>query len=183
MCEIFEKIVIDSDQIGEFTSRLADEIADHYGLYDSVTVLTVLKGAKNFSDALRGTGKFEDGKFSFFDIRAESYYDQTVSSGDVKIEMRVPGEALAGKAVLIIEDIYDTGRTLTAIIERLREAGAGDVRVCVMLKRLSEHQKPVDIEFVGAEIDSEAFVIGFGLDYKDDYRDLPYIAAVKKEYH
>lgn len=108
-------------------------------------------------------------------LKASSYGDNTSSSGIIDLPWGIP-KAVAGKEILLVDDILDTGRTLQTLQEQLLEAGALCVRTCVLLRKESSKEKPAD--FVGFEI-PDKFVVGYGLDLAGFYRNLPHIGIPK----
>ena len=110
-------------------------------------------------------------------IKASSYGEATTSSGTLSLPWGIP-EGIAGKDLLLVDDILDTGLTLRILRERLMENGARSVRSCVLLRKESYVQLSTD--YVGFEI-PEKFVVGYGLDYAGFYRNLPYIGILNQE--
>ena len=113
-------------------------------------------------------------------VRASSYGNESRSSGSVSIQSDIDEDAIKDSNILFIEDILDSGHTMKALVERFERAGAANVDVCVLLDKPSRREVMVDVRFVGAEIDNY-FVVGFGLDYGEHYRNLPYVGILKKE--
>ncbi len=178
---ITERIILSNEQIISCVQAMAEDIADCYHPGGAV-VVTVLEGARIFSNALRETGKLDPGLFTFCNIKASSYHNCTTTSGQVKLDMTGLSELVRGKNVLIVDDIYDTGNTLSAITEQIEKMSPASIKICVLLRRLTPHKKMMNIDFIGRDIDTEDFLIGFGLDYKGSLRKLPYIATVKEEF-
>lgn len=110
-------------------------------------------------------------------IKASSYGEATTSSGTLSLPWGIP-EGIAGKDLLLVDDILDTGLTLRILKERLMENGARSVRSCVLLRKESYVQLSTD--YVGFEI-PDKFVVGYGLDYVGFYRNLPYIGILNQE--
>lgn len=110
-------------------------------------------------------------------IKASSYGETTTSSGTLSLPWGIP-EEIAGKDLLLVDDILDTGLTLRILRERLMENGARSVRSCVLLRKESSIQLSTD--YVGFEI-PDKFVVGYGLDYAGFYRNLPYIGILNQE--
>ena len=112
-------------------------------------------------------------------ISVSSYHGGTESSGVVTFHQSALPD-LKGKHVILLDDILDTGRTLEAIRNRfVKEAGAASVRLCVLLDKKKERPCKVNADYVGFQIGDE-FVVGYGLDYKGQYRNLPYIGVLKE---
>ena len=109
-------------------------------------------------------------------IQVSSYGDDTKSSGKIKI-MKDLDKPITDKDVLIIEDILDSGTTLYRLIDYLREGRPASLKVCTLLDKPARREYPVDVDYNGFEIEDE-FVIGFGLDYAQRYRNLPYIGIL-----
>ena len=110
-------------------------------------------------------------------MSVSSYGDGTSSSGIVKI-MKDLDESLEGKDVLIVEDIVDSGRTLSYLMDMLGKRNPRSMRLCTLLDKPERRVKDVHVDYVGFEIPDE-FVVGFGLDYAQRYRNLPYIGVVE----
>ena len=106
-----------------------------------------------------------------------SYGDDTSSSGVVKI-IKDLDEPLEGKDVLVVEDIIDSGRTLSYLMEILEKRKPNSMRLCTLLDKPDRRVREVHVDHMGFEIPDE-FVVGYGLDYKQRYRNLPYIGVVK----
>ena len=108
-------------------------------------------------------------------MAVSSYGDEYKSSGIVKI-VKDLDEPIADKHVLIVEDIIDSGRTLSCVKKMLSERGATSIKLCTLLDKEEERVSDVGVEYYGFKVGNE-FVIGYGLDYKQYYRNLPYIAV------
>ncbi|MPM70618.1 Hypoxanthine phosphoribosyltransferase [bioreactor metagenome] len=113
-------------------------------------------------------------------LRATSYGSGTVSSGVVEISLAIDEKDLIGADVLVVEDILDSGHTLSNILKYLAGKGAHSVSLCVLLNKPSRRKTEVTIDYEGKQIPDE-FVVGYGLDYNEKYRNLPYIGVLKKE--
>lgn len=110
-------------------------------------------------------------------MSVSSYGDGTASSGVVKIAKDLD-ESLEGKDVLIVEDIIDSGRTLSYLIQILEKRGPKSLKLCTLLDKPERRVKPVTVDYVGFNIPDE-FVVGYGFDYAQKYRNLPYIGVVE----
>lgn len=168
------KVLIEADHIQEKVRELAARItADYRGT--PFTVLGVLKGSVFFLvDLLKSVPIPLQLEF----LRASSYGNETKSSGTVTLG---PFESpLAGRHVLIVDDILDSGRTLATIARAVVESGAASVKTCVLVDK----KKPRAIEHeahYSAFTIPDVFIVGYGLDYAEHYRNLPYIAIVPPE--
>ena len=112
-------------------------------------------------------------------MSVSSYGSSTESSGTVKV-LKDLDERLVGKHVLVVEDIIDTGRTISYLVELLKGKGAADVKLCALLDKPERRVVDVKADYIGFQIPDE-FVVGYGLDYAQRYRNLPYIGIVKFE--
>lgn len=112
-------------------------------------------------------------------MAVSSYGDDTVSSGHIRIGKDL-AEPIEGRHVLVVEDIIDTGKTLSFLMEMLQERKPASLKLCTLLDKPDRRTHPVDVDYVGFEIPDE-FVVGYGLDYAQKYRNLPYIGVVENE--
>ncbi len=110
-------------------------------------------------------------------MQVSSYGDGTKSSGVVRIS-KDTDEGLVGKNTIVVEDIIDSGRTLSYLLKLLKERKPKSLKLCTLLDKPSRRVVDVDVDYVGFQIPDE-FVVGFGLDYAQKYRNLPYIGVVK----
>jgi len=166
------KVLYTAEQIEERVEQLADQIRQDYGDRPLVAVI-VLKGAIFFAtDLLRKlTNPIE---IYFVELKT---YAGTETTGEVKIHYWDEDFDIEGRDVLVIEDILDTGITLDLIIHRIEQLGAHSVRVCCLLEKPARRRVDVQADYVGFIIDDQ-FVVGYGLDYRGKYRNLPYIAEL-----
>jgi hypoxanthine phosphoribosyltransferase len=162
-----------SEQIQTRISELGAEIARDYAGQNPL-LLGVLKGAVIFlSDLMRAI----DLRLGVEFMAISSYGEATRSSGEVKIvkDLDVPIE---GRDILIVEDIVDTGLTLSYLMANLRSRGARSVKLAALLNKQERRIREVQIDYLGFTI-PDAFVVGYGLDFAERYRNLPYIAVIK----
>lgn len=139
-------------------------------------LICVLKGAVILAMDLVRKLK-QEVQFDFVEL--SSYYDGTSSSGQVKITKDVTVD-LEGKNVLVVEDIIDSGRTMHFFLNRLKEKNPKSLKLCSLLDKPERREFDVKVDFLGFEIPDE-FVIGYGLDYAQKYRNLPYIGVLNIE--
>lgn len=171
-----KKILITPESIQKRIAELGVEISEDYRGKELV-VVCILKGAFLFtSDLCRQIDLPQ--KLDFMAV--SSYGDATRSSGIVKIEKDL-SESIQGKHVLIVEDIIDSGLTLSYIVKILQERQPADIKVCVLCNKPSNQQQHVKVDYCGFKLEDE-FVVGYGLDFKGYLRNLPYIGVVKDEY-
>jgi len=169
------EILFSETAIVQAIDRLAAEITAAYGDRE-LTVVSVLKGSCIFaSDLIRRIPIPLELAF----VAAASYRDGTEAQ-QLAVHY-VPGDdEIAGRTLLLVDDILDTGRTLSALCTELRRRGAADVATCVLLDKPSRRAVDFRATFRGFEI-GDTFVVGYGLDYAGRYRNLPYVGALKPE--
>lgn len=168
------EVMIDEDQIQEKISELANKISTDFKGQE-VYFLCVLKGAMIFcSDLMRAVKlPLEVGYVS-----VSSYGDKTESSGDVIYKTPIPDD-IAGKNIIVIEDIVDTGNTLKSLLAKLKnEYSPKSLKVASLLFKPSRNIHPIEIHYLGFKIEDK-FVVGYGLDYAQKYRNLPYVGIMK----
>lgn len=168
------EILFSEEQIRVRVNELAATISADYEADEEVLLIGVLRGAFIFlADLSRRLTISRQIDF----IALSSYEDGARHRGAVRLIMDLRGD-VSGKHVLIVDDIADTGRTLQYLKRNLHTRRAASVRTCVLLRKPSRHEVPVDIDYVGFEI-PDAWVVGYGLDYADGNRSLPYIGIVR----
>lgn len=158
-------------RIAELGKQLTEELKDEQPLL----VVGLLKGGAQFMSQL---GKSLDLDLSMDYMVASSYGSGTVSSGEVKITKDLD-EDVRGRHVLIAEDIVDTGRTLYCLKDYLLKKGALSVKIVTMLDKPARRVVPMEVEYSGFVIEDK-FVVGYGLDFDQKYRNLPYIGVVEE---
>ncbi|MBT1180659.1 hypoxanthine phosphoribosyltransferase [Bifidobacterium sp. CP2] len=165
--------LVSTEEIHAIIDRAAAEASRDYAGKDPLLV-AVLKGAVNtiaaFSQALSIPCQLDFMSLS-------SYGSGTESSGTVTIRQDLSTD-VRGRHILIVEDIVDSGRTLAWLVEELKRRGAASVEIFALLEKPSRHEVKVDVKYKGREIPDE-FVVGFGLDYAEKYRNLDSIAVLK----
>ncbi len=179
MYRMSEKPLISADEIRKRVATLAREIA---AAYDYDILLSALTGAYMFTaDLTRELAKAQGPKATqkrIAFIKASSYGNSTESSG--KLQVRgLDKFDLNGKKILMVDDIADTGTTLLGLTNLLKESGAKEVRTCVLLNKQERREVDIKADFVGFEIENE-FVVGYGLDFAEDYRALPEIWTLQE---
>ena len=164
--------LISADEIHRRVEDLAGQIArDYHGR--PVFFVGVLTGCLIFlADLVRRL----ELPLQIHLVQASSYRGEATRPGDLTLRLDTLPD-LAGRDVLIVDDILDTGRTLGRLVEELRGRGAASVRVCVLLRKLGRQEVAFEPDYTGFEIPN-AFVIGYGLDHNDEHRHLPYIAVL-----
>lgn len=171
--DLLKKILISEEQLKKRIKELGEQIAADYKGKDLV-VIGILKGAILFlSDLIKEI----DLPLVIDFMAVSSYGSSTSSSGVVRI-LKDLDEDIEGKDVLIIEDIVDTGLTLNYLLGNLQARKPNSIKICCCLDKPSRRTAPVKVDYVGFEIEDE-FVVGYGLDYAEKYRNLPYIGVLK----
>lgn len=171
------KVLINEEQIRNRVKELGRQITQDYAGKE-IIMIGILKGAfVFFSDLCRAIPLKTQIDF----LSASSYRNQTVSTGEVQIQ-KLLSCPIAGKDVLIVEDIIDSGRTLSTIKKVMSEEGAQSVRICTLLDKPMRRAPGITlkVDYCGFEVPDE-FVVGYGLDFAEIYRNLPYIGVLKPE--
>lgn len=178
MNQDIEKIMISSEELDKITTRLAAEIDRDYRDSDKrLLMVCILKGSLVFMGDLM---KKLTIPVEIDCMKVSSYGSGTESSGSIHIYLDLIRSDLPDCDILIIEDIIDSGCTLSYLTEYLRLKGAHSVRTCTLLDKPSRRKTDYTPDYVGVEIPDE-FVVGYGLDYAERYRALPYIGILKPE--
>ena len=168
--------MISEEKVDERIRELGRQISEDYA-GKQIHLICVLKGGVFFMCEL---AKRINVPVSMDFMSVSSYGSGTVSSGVVRI-IKDLDEPLEGKDVLIVEDIIDSGRTLAYLIEVLKQRGPKDIRLCTLLDKPERRvKKQVTVDYTCFTIPDE-FVVGYGLDYDQKYRNLPYIGVVEQE--
>lgn len=170
-----ERIIISEDQIFEKVKEIGNQIKEDFEGKNPV-ILGILRGGAIFMcDLIRHINIPLE--IDFFSV--SSYGSSTQSSGVVKIRKDIDTD-IFNRPVIIVEDIVDTGLTLKYIYDYLIKHKPSSVKICALLDKPKAHKTDIKIDYVGFEVGNE-FVVGYGLDYAEKYRNLPYIGILKKE--
>ncbi len=167
------EILIDSEKLQKRIGELAKQIANDYH-DEEVVFCSVLKGAIFFTVDLM---KDYSGNALVDFVRVSSYEGEN-STGKIDLKIPLQEKNIKDKNIVIVEDIVDTGRTLDYLVEYVKSFAPKSVKTCVLLDKPSRRVVPFEADYVGFTIE-DLFVIGFGLDYDEKYRNLPYIAYIK----
>lgn len=175
MNDDFSKILITEDEIESSVRRMAAEISrDYEG--KNLVLLGILKGSVVFMGDLMKRVTIPV-QIDF--MKVSSYGSGTVSKGLVDIILDIRRKDLGSCDILIVEDIIDSGKTLSYLSKYLLDKGAKSVRTCTMLDKPSRREVDFTPDYVGRRIPDE-FVVGYGLDYDEKYRALPFVAVLKR---
>ncbi len=165
--------LIPEDELREGIKKVAEKINRDYGDQE-VHLVCVLKGGVYFLTEL---SKYLNMKVSIDFMSVSSYGSSTVSSGVVKI-IKDLDEPIKDKNVIVVEDIVDTGNTLSYLISLLKDREPASIKLCTMLDKPSRREKDIEADYTAFTI-PDKFVLGFGLDFDQKYRNLPYIGVVE----
>lgn len=169
------EILIDEAAIAAKVRELGGRIAADYAGRDLVLV-SILKGALPFlADLMRQVRL----PLALDFLEVSSYGRETESSGVVRI-LKDLANPIAGRDVLVVEDVLDTGQTLAFVLEHLRAQQPASVRICTLLDKPARRVVPITVDYCGFAI-PDKFVVGYGLDYAERYRNLPFIGVLKPE--
>lgn len=165
------KVLIEEEKIQKRVEEIAKEIEKDYE-GKNITLICILKGSTFFTvDLARKINK--NVKIEF--IQVSSYGSNTISFNiELKLDLK---ESIEGKDVIIVEDIIDTGRTLSYLIEHLKTRNPNSLKLCTLLDKPERRNYDVKVDYVGFEI-PDKFVVGYGLDYDEKYRNLPYVGYI-----
>jgi hypoxanthine phosphoribosyltransferase len=167
------EVLITTDQLQNRIAQLGAEIARDYAGKNPL-LIGVLKGACTFlSDLMRAA----DIQLGIEFMAISSYGASMRTSGEVRI-LKDLDVAIEGRHILVVEDIVDTGLTLNYLLANLKSRGAASVKLAALLDKFERREKEVPIDYLGFQI-PDKFVVGYGLDYADRYRNLPFIGVVK----
>lgn len=173
-----ERILVSEAELDEITTRLAKEIDADYNREDKHLLLVcILKGSMVFMGDLMKKLK---APLEIDCMKVSSYGSETVSSGNVRIILDIMRNDLDKCDILIVEDIIDSGKTLSYLTSYLAEKGARSIKTVTLLDKPSRRVVEYTPDYVGLEIPDE-FVVGYGLDYAEKYRALPYVGILKSE--
>ncbi|HOE57619.1 MAG TPA: hypoxanthine phosphoribosyltransferase [Bacillota bacterium] len=175
MLNDIRNIMISEEEIAKKVKELGKQLTEEYSGKE-LLIVGILKGCMLFlSDLVREINLPLTMDFMI----VSSYGSTTKSSGVVRIVKDLERE-IEGKDVLIVEDIVDTGLTLSYLIENFKTRNPKSVKVCSLLDKPDRRKAQVDIEYIGFKIPDE-FVVGYGLDYSELYRNLPFVCVLKPE--
>jgi hypoxanthine phosphoribosyltransferase len=167
------KVLLSKEELHDGVTRLADEIAACY--HDRpLTIIGVLTGSiVLLADLIR----LIDVPLRVGVLQASSYRGATTTRGDLVINSGLRLD-VAGRDVLLVDDIFDTGHTLVRVMEKMRDFEPASLRSAVLLRKKARQEVEYDPDFIAFDIPDE-FVVGYGLDFEDMYRNLPYLAALE----
>ena len=171
------KILVPEEEIKEIVGRLGRDITEQYrDIEQPLLVIGLLRGSFIFMADLVRQIKVP---LVIDFLTVSSYGDGTESSGDVKVLLDLD-TSVENRDVLLVEDIVDTGRTFAKVIQMMKKRNPRSLRVCTFLSKPSARVTHVDLDFCGRDI-PHAFAVGYGLDFAQNYRQLPYVGIIEQE--
>jgi hypoxanthine phosphoribosyltransferase len=174
-----ERVIVTEEQIREKIDELARKIAADYAHVPNILLVCILKGAVMFmADFSRALGR--EGQSVELEFIAISSYGQHASSSGVVRILKDLDRDIAGRHVIVVEDIVDSGLTLSWLLKYVASRSAASVEVVALLRKPDAIKVQVPVRYVGFDIPNE-FVVGYGLDFAERYRELPYVGILKPE--
>ena len=176
--EIVDRVLVDKESLAQRVAELGHAISADYEGKDLVLICILKGGVAFLTDLMRQISVPHE-----VDFMAISSYGvgQRESSGAVRLILDLKTD-IAGRDVLIVEDIVDTGQTMDYLLRLFWARGPASLKVCTLLNKPSRRTVEVRLDYVGFDIPDE-FVLGYGLDLDEKYRNLPYVAVLKKKYY
>ncbi len=175
--EVVERVLVDGEQVQRRVAELGQAISNDYQGKDLVLVCVLKGGVAFLTDLMRQITIPHE-----IDFMAISSYGvgQRESTGAVRLLMDLKVD-ITGRDVLIVEDIVDTGQTMDYLLRQFWARNPASLRVCTLLNKPSRRLIEVPLDYVGFDIPDE-FVLGYGLDFDEKYRNLPYVGVLRQEY-
>ena len=170
-------VMISKEEIAEKVAELGDRINKKYKDSEELVLIALIRGSVIFMADIARELKLENVILDFMTV--SSYGNSMTSSRDVKIKKDIE-DSIKGKDVLIVEDLIDTGFTLSKVVEILKIREPKSLSICTLLDKPARREANVDVEFSGFQIPDE-FVVGYGIDYAEKHRELPFIGKVVME--
>ena len=173
-----ERVLVDEKQLDEISTRLAAEIdRDYKNTGRPLVMVCILKGSVMFFvDLVKKIERPVELEF----MKVSSYGAGTTTSGCINLHLDVKRDDFEKADIILVEDIVDSGRTLSMLTGLFRERHTHSVKCCTMLDKPSRREVDFNPDYRGMEI-PDAFVVGYGLDYNEYYRDLPYVGVLRRE--
>ncbi len=175
MDRIVKEVLIDEEEIRSKVKELGKQITEDYRGKDLLLV-GILKGAVIFMSEL---AQNIDLPLEMDFMAVSSYGKSSTSTGEVRINKDLDF-SVENRNLLVVEDIIDTGYTLSYLIDNLKKRGAKSVKICTFLDKPDRRKADIHVDYMGYEVPDE-FIVGYGLDYAEQGRNLPYVAALKEE--
>ena len=177
MLQNIERVLVSEEELERICTDLSKQIMNDYkNSTKPLIVIVILKGSMIFASDLV---KKIDLPLQLEFMKVSSYGQGTKNSGEIKLHLDLMRENLERYDLLIIEDIVDSGRTLSRLTQLLKNRNANSVKTCTLLDKPSRREVPFSPDYCGRVIEDE-FVVGYGLDYCEEYRNLPYVGILKR---
>ena len=175
MLKDIERILVSEEQIDEITTRIASQISEDYkNSSKKLVLICILKGSLMFcTDLMKKIHIPLEVEF----MKVSSYGAHSTSSGIINIHLDIKRDDMENVDFIVVEDIIDSGNTLSHLVKYLSERGANSVKTCTLLDKPSRRKVDFTPDYVGTEIPDE-FVVGYGLDYNEKYRNLPFVGVL-----
>ncbi len=176
MSQNIERVLYTEEELQARVKELGAQITADYADKENILLISVLRGSYIFMADLSRAINLP----CLIDFMSVSSYGAgTISSGQVEIKKDI-SSSIEGYHVIIVEDILDSGNTLYYLMDVLKARKAASIRICTLLDKPERRQKPIKADYYGFVV-PDAFVVGYGLDYNQQYRNLPYIGILKEE--
>ena len=178
MLKDIESVLVSAEEIEAISKRIAKQISEDYkDSQKKLVLICILKGSLMFASELM---KYVTIPMEIDFMKVSSYGSKVVSSGVINIHLDIKRDDMEDFDFIIVEDIVDSGRTLSHLVRYLKERGANSVRTCTMLDKPDRRTVDFTPDYCG-QIIPDKFVVGFGLDYDELYRNLPFVGVLKPE--
>lgn len=168
------KVLIDEEELNTRIKQLADKISEDYK-NEEIVLVCILRGAVYFAIDL--SKKITDSVVILDFMRVSSYGNSKETTGNVKLTIDLSTN-IENKNVIIVEDIIDSGYTLNYLYDYLKKKNPKTLKICVLLDKKERRQKDIKIDYTAFEVENK-FIVGYGLDYENKYRNLPYVGYVE----
>lgn len=168
------KVLIEAEKVSKRIEEIAEQISKDYK-NEEIILVCILSGAVYFAVEL--SRKIKNGMVKLDFMKVSSYGNNTQTTGKLDFKLDISKD-IEGKNFIIIEDIIDTGITLSYLYDYLKDKNPKTLKICVLLDKKERREKEVKVDYVGFEIENK-FVVGYGLDYADKYRELPYVGYIE----
>lgn len=169
-------VLIDEESLDKRIKELAEKISKDYK-NEEIVLVCILKGAVYFSVEL--SKKITNNTVILDFMKVSSYGNNTETTGKINFKLDTSIE-LENKNVIIVEDIIDSGLTLNYLYDYLKKKNPKTLKICVLLDKKERRKKDIKVDYTGFEIEDK-FVVGYGLDYQEKYRNLPYIGYIERK--
>lgn len=168
------KVLIDEEKLNKRIKEVAEEISKDYK-NEEIVLICILKGAAYFAIDL--SKRITDSVVILDFMKASSYGNGMETTGNVELKIDLSTN-IENKNVIIVEDIIDSGYTLNYLYDYLKNKNPKTLKICVLLDKKERRKKEIKVDYTAFEIENK-FIVGYGLDYEDKYRNLPYVGYVE----